>query len=184
MPPSTDHLTVTSTADPERLQPVLRHAVTVVILAALLVAVALLPGAGRTLPGTAVTVGGLATTTVALGLVATLLYANRSVSALVEAHLDGPADVVDDVASAAGNAVGFVAVLVAHWGLAPTVVPLLEPGQVWAYDVAFLGVALLPVAAAALRLFRNADALADHLAGAIRDWRSAGVDGAPDGEQC
>ena len=183
MPSSTDRLALSTELEPATLQPVLRNAVLAGILVGLLFLVAVLPGAGRALPGTGLTVGGLGTSTVATGIVVTILYATRPASRLVRAQLRGPSEVVDDFAGAAGFAVSFVAVLVAHWGLAPAVVPLLGPDRVWMYDAAFLGFALLPTVAIAHRLVRNADVVAEHLTWTVLDWRSAGPDAAPDGER-
>lgn len=179
--PSTP-LAASTDVEPTALQAVLRHAVFAGTLVVLLVAVSVLPGAGRTLPGTGLTVGGLGTATVAAGLVATLLYAVRSVADLVESALRGPPDVVDDLAAAAGYAVGFLAVLVAHWGLTPAALPLLGPERAWAYDAAFLGVALLPTAALAHRLVRNADVLAASLTWTVLG-RPPSREGATGGER-
>lgn len=140
--------------------------------------VTLLPGADRLVPATPVSfvavVGAIATVVIA----ALLLLAAPRIAYLTRRSLEGPVALVDHVASAACWIVVLAAVLVAHSGLAGLVVPLPD-GVAWLYDVAFLLLALPPVAFVAIHLYQGldpgAELLADRLAAAGTDETPAGV---------
>lgn len=182
VPEFDEPLSIATDLRPAPIRGVIRDGFAVGVLLIVAGFVSVLPGAGRELPGTDLAVGALLSAAVALAVVVATLLATSSVGALVEAVLEGPPDVVGDLAAAARYALAFVAVLVAHRGLSPVVVPLLAPGSVWVYDVAFLGFALFPVAAITRRLYRNADAVAEDLAAAaVGTTGSDGGDAVADG---
>lgn len=117
----------------------------------------LLPGAGQAVPGTGIEIGNLVVAAGTVGIVGTLIWAGPEIRAAVVDALSGPTAVVEDAASIARNLVAFAAVLIAHWGLAPVLVPLLE--LPWAYDLGFLLIALVPLAVIAFRLYASLDPL-------------------------
>lgn len=164
MPSTEDRLAVRTDVDATTLQAVIRHGLVIGVLLVVGALVTVLPGASRELPGTAVAIESLLATAVAGAVFAAILLATPAVGALVRACVEGPPDVVDDLAGAARYGLVFVAVLVAYAGFAPTVVPLLAEGTTWMYDVAFLGFALFPVLAIGRRLYRSADPVALELA--------------------
>lgn len=173
MPSSNDRLSVTTDVDPATLHAVIRHALVVGVLLVIGGMVTVLPGSARELPGTPVTVEALLVTTVAAAVFVTILLATPALGALVRSCLDGPPDVVDDLATAARYGLVFVAVLVAYAGFAPVVLPLVDGGSAWTYDVAFLGFALFPLVAIGRRLYRSADPVARELSRALVSTGSA-----------
>ena len=142
----------------DTLRPLVREALIVLALVAFTGLGLLLPGTGQALPGTEIEIGDLVVAAGAVGIVGTLLYAGPQLRSAVVDSLAGPTPVVEDAASIARNLVAFLAVLVAHWGLEPVLVPLLE--LPWAYDLGFLLIAFVPLAVIAYRLYTSIDPLA------------------------
>lgn len=132
-------------------------------LLSLLSLVWLLPGIDRLIPGTPVTFVAIAGAIVTLAIVALLVYLAPAFATLVRSMLDGPQPVVEDVASIVQLLVVFVAILVAHRGLAPVLVPFLD-GVAWMYDVVFFALAFPPLAILAVRVYTSLDPMADVLA--------------------
>ncbi|QPV64589.1 hypothetical protein I7X12_08245 [Halosimplex litoreum] len=135
-------------------------------LAVVLALASLLPGLDLLIPRTSVTLAAVVGALATLAAVALLLYLARALAALTRLALDGPAELVEHLASVAHWTVVLVAVLVAHAGLAPAVAPLIE-GARWAYDSAFLLAALGPLAAVAARLAVAVDPLAELVADGV-----------------
>lgn len=167
MPDEPDRLSIAADVDVGALQAVLRDAFGVGVLVLVAAVVPFLPGATRTIPGVAVTIGALIASVVWLGVVIAILIAAPAVDTLVWAAVDGPAEVVHDLATAARYGLGLVAILLAHRGLAPVVVPFLVSGDAWTYDIVFLGFALVPLVAIGHRLYRDADLVARDAANAL-----------------
>ena len=133
---------------------------------ALLLVVALaslLPGVGRLLPESPFGVLAVAGALTALAVAALLVYLARGLATLVRASLDGPRDVVENLASIVHWVVVLFAVLVVHAGLGAVVTPVLGD-LTWVYDVAFLLVALAPLTVVAARLYVSLDPAAELLA--------------------
>ena len=143
-------------------------------LAVVLALASLLPGLDLLVPRTPVTLAAVVGALATLAVVAVLLYLARALAVLTRLALDGPAAVVEHLASVVHWAVVLGAVLVAHAGLAPAVTPLLG-GAGWVYDVTFLLAALVPLAVVAARLAVAVDPLAELVAD--------GVAGSDDGER-
>jgi len=127
----------------------------------------LLPGLDRLVPGP-VSLVAVAGALVALAVAGLLVYVARGLAALVRLSLDGPRAVVENVASVVHWVVVLLAVLVAHAGLAGVANPLLGDLS-WLYDLAFLLVALVPLAVVAARLYVTLDPAADLLADRVAD---------------
>ncbi|MFP4181846.1 MAG: hypothetical protein ACLFTX_04510, partial [Thiohalospira sp.] len=128
----------------------------------------LLPGAGRSVPGAAVTIRDLIIATGTVAVVVWLARAVPAVSALVRGSLVGSDRLVEDAGRIAAALVVFLAVLIAYRGLAGVAIPtLVARDSVWAYDLAFLTVALVPLAVIANRIRRNLDEVADLVTGAV-----------------
>ena len=163
----TDTLATTDRADTATLEPVVRLALTVLGTAALIGLGLLLPGTDWIVIEPGVSVGDLIVTTGTTGIVAGLLAGGPRVRNFLSARLDGPAEVVASLAAIGATLVDFVAVLIAHWGLAPTLRLLLDPG--WLYDALFAAVAVGLLVVMASRFWRAREplvaALADRLAG-------------------
>lgn len=134
----------------------------------------LLPGIGRVVPGTPVTFVAVLGALVTLAIVSLLLFLAPALATLVRSTLEGPQHVVEDVATIVQLLVVFVAIVVAHRGLEPVIVPLFG-GAGWAYDVLFFALALPPLAVVALLLYVSLDPMAQVLAD--RFDRSSGEGG-------
>lgn len=174
-------ITTTDEIDRTALEPVVREAVVVVGIVLLTFLGTFLPGTGRALPGTEITVGEVVIGLGTLGVVVSLLHGVPAVRDLVAAALDGPSEVAADVASIAGYAVAFLAVLIAHQGFAPALTHLVEVA--WVYDAAFLLVALVPIGGIAYHFAAALDPLARFLTAAILgDCDSPGHDAGVGGE--
>lgn len=150
-----------------------------------LAVVTLLPGVDRLVPFAPVTFAAVATAVVALAVAGVLLYAAPKFAlltrlALGDADAEGDAR-ADRIAENAGGMaywlVVFGAVLVAYRGLAGVAVPVLNDAA-WAYDAAFLFVALVPVVFLVARLTVTVDPLADLVADRVTE---EGCDGERDG---
>jgi hypothetical protein len=118
----------------------------------------LLPGTRYEILATGIAIGDLIVAAGSLGIVSTLIWAGPEIRNCVVESLAGPTEVVEDAAAIARYLVVFVAVLIAHWGFAPVLGPLLE--LPWAYDLGFLLLALIPLAVVAYRLYNSLDPLA------------------------
>jgi len=154
-----DRDTLQNAVGPETVESIGEIVLGVGALAFVVALASLLPGLDLPVPQTPVTlaavVGALATVAVA-GL---LLYLASGLAALTRLALDGPADVVEHVASVVHWLVVLATALVAHAGLAPAVQPLFG-GVGWLYDVTFLLAALGPLVVVAARLSVVVDPLA------------------------
>ncbi|EMA64189.1 hypothetical protein C470_01268 [Halorubrum distributum JCM 13561] len=160
-----------------------------------LAVVTLLPGVDRLVPFAPVTFAAVATAVVALAVAGILLYAAPKFAlltrlALGEADAEGdarPDRIVENAGGVVHWLVVFGAVLVAYRGLAGVAVPVLN-GAAWAYDAAFLFVALVPVVFLVARLTVTVDPLAELVADRVAgddgtaDNDGAGEDGTADGD--
>lgn len=163
-------------------------------LVAVLALASLLPGLDLLVPRTPVTLAAVVGALATLAVVALLLYLASALAALTRLALDGPAEVVEHLASVVHWLVVLAAVLVAHAGLAPAVTPLVD-GAAWLYDLAFLLIALGPLVVVATRLYVAVDPLAELIADSVAgesereaetDERSADADApdwTPDGDR-
>lgn len=128
--------------------------------------VSLLPGIDRLVPGTPVSVlavvGAIASTLVA----AILLYAAQRLAAITRLVLDGPRELIEDVAAIVHWLVVLAAILVAHAGWAALAEPVLD-GFAWAYDVAFLLLSVPILVVLAVRLYVALDPAADVVADSV-----------------
>ena len=159
----TDTQTDASAIEYETVRTIGKLVLTTLSLLFLLSLVSLLPGVDRLIPGTPVTFAAVVGAVVTLAIVALLLYLAPALAKLVRSTLEGPTHVVDDVSDIVQLLVVFVAVLVAHRGLEPAIVPLL--GSVtWVYDVVFFAIALPPLSILAARLYVSLDPMAELLA--------------------
>lgn len=132
----------------------------------------LLPGLDLLLPRTPVTLAAVLGALATVAVVGLLLYLASGLAAMTRLALDGPAEVVEHVASISHWLVVLAAVLVAHAGLAPALAPLL--GEVrWVFDLAFLLLALGPLAVVAVRCYVVLDPLAALVADRVNDGSEA-----------
>lgn len=156
-----DRLLDTDALDERTLKPVVKLVLTAGALLFVWALVSNLPGIDAVVPQTAVTFGAVLGALLTLGIVAVLTVVALKVEPLVVQALTGPRDVVGDAASIAKHVVLFVAVITAHSGFAPLVVPPLAfVGLAWTYDMLFLVVALVPTAVIAIRMANNVDEVA------------------------
>ena len=166
-----DSLSVSDSADRETVRTVTKTLLGAGALLAVAYLLTLLPGVDRLVPRTPVTFAALIGAVVTLAVVALLLAAAPKLAALAWMALDGPTELVENVAGLVYWLVVLAAVLLAHAGLAGALLALFD-GAVWLYDVVFLLLALGPVAVVAACLY----AIVDPAAEALTD-RIAGSDG-------
>ena len=165
----TDRFRFPAQVDRDTVQSVGKLVLATLALIWLLYLVSILPGVDRVIPGTPVTFAAIAGAIATVTIVGLLLYLAPALADLVRSTIDGPAQVVDDVASIVHLFVVLVAVLVAHRGLAQLLVPILEqPAGIenagWMYDVLFLALALPPLAILAARVYVSLDPISELLA--------------------
>ena len=173
----TDRLLNVDAIDERTLKPVVKFLLVAGALFLLWGLVSALPGVGLLIPTTSVTIGAAIGAGLTLALVATLGYVAWALEDLLREALEGPTDVAEDFASLAKHLVLFVAVLVAHRGLAPLVVPGLAAVELaWAYDPVFLLLALVPTTVVVLRMLGNVGEVS-----ALITARFTGADGDYDG---
>ncbi len=146
-----------------------------VALVLLLGLVSLLPGIDRLVPGSPVSFMALVSAVVTIALVSLLISLAPAVKRLVTSALDGPRLLVDDVATIAQLLVVFVAIVIAHRGLAPAIVPLLD-GLAWLYDLAFFLLALPPLAFIVWQVYDSLDPMAELLADRVTTGEDSGDD--------
>lgn len=170
-----------STADSPRadtVKPIVREAIVILGMVAFMALGSILPGTGQEIPGTAISIGDLVVGAGSLGIVGSLLWAGPKLREMVLTNLEGPADALGDAASILRNLAVFVAVLVAHWGFAPVLLPLLESR--WAWDTGFLLFALVPLGVMAYRVYHSLDPLSAFLTAELLG-ESDGRSGEPTG---
>lgn len=159
--PNDTHLALTDEISPDTVKPVVREGIFLLGMIGLLLLGSILPATGRTLPGTDIAVGDAVVGIATLGIVASLLYAAPMLRDLIETSLEGPADIIADIASIGQYVMVFVAVLMAHQGFAPVLIPIIDVN--WIYDLAFLLIALIPLSLIAYRFHGVLDPLAQFL---------------------
>jgi len=164
---------------PETVESITKIVLGVGALAFVLTLASLLPGLELLVPQTPVTLAAVVGALATVAVVGLLLYLASGLAALTRLALDGPAEVVEHVASVVHWLVVLAAVLVAHVGLAPVAKPLLA-GVAWLYDVAFLLVALGPLVVVAARLSAVVDPLASLVAQGVADDGDAEEDSGTD----
>lgn len=151
-----------ASADPETVKTVTKLLLGAGGLVFLLALVSVLPGLDRVVPATPITFASLAVAVLTLGIVAALAYVAPHLETLVRDEVPGRVALATNVGAVVKHLVVLLAVLVAYRGLAGAVVPFLaETGSVWAYDLTFLVLALVPTARIALHLYRGLDPAAD-----------------------
>lgn len=165
----TDRFRFPAQVDHDTVQSVGKLLLATLALIWLLYLASILPGVDRVIPGTPVTFAAIAGAIATISIVSLLLYLAPTLADLVRSTIAGPAQVVDHVASIIHLFVVLVAVLVAHRGLAPLFVPILEQpiGVVnagWLYDILFLALALPPLAILAARVYVSLDPISELLA--------------------
>lgn len=161
-----DTTTISNTVDHGTVRSVAKILLGIPALIFLVWLVSLLPGIDRLLPRTAISIWAILGAVVTVVLVALLVSVAPKLASLTRQALDGPPDVVENLASIVLWGVILVAVLVAHGGLAGVIVPLLG-GISWIYDVTFLLLSVPPVFGIAARLFDSLDPGADLVADVI-----------------
>lgn len=145
--------------EPSVVRPVVRE---LLVVAAILVGIRLgffLPGTNDALFDTAITGNDVILGVGTLGLVASLVYGAPKMNRLVTSMLTGPDRVVGHVGMIAHALVVFFAVLVAHYGFASVVVPVVTAP--WLYDLVFFLIALGPLGIIAYRFYLVLDPVAD-----------------------
>ncbi|MFB6303142.1 MAG: hypothetical protein ABEH78_09820 [Haloferacaceae archaeon] len=163
----------TDAVDERTLKPVVKLLLLVGALFLMWALVTNLPGVDALIPETAVTYGAVLGAAVTLGIVAVLLFVALRLEPLVVQAFAGPREVVSDIASMAKHVVLFVAVITAHSGLTPLVMPSLEAVDLaWTYDMLFLVLALIPTVVIAIRMYGNFDEVATLLTGRMTSSES------------
>lgn len=144
-------------------------------IAFLLWIASLLPGMDRLVPMTSMSLATLLRVVVTVVIVGLLVDLAPGLAALTTLLLSGPRAVVEGVASAVHWLVILAGILVAHRGLEPAFVAMLDGGT-WLYDLVFLVLALPPLAIVAARLYVSIDPTADLVADRLAGASPAGAD--------
>lgn len=155
----------------ELTRPVVKLLVTLVGLFVLEFIVLRLPGVGTVIPELGATVGGIAEAVITLAMVAVLVNFGREIEPRLNRILEGPTEVVQDIAESVKYVVYIFAIVLAYRGLW-VVVPILRLDSL-IYDLAFLLLALVPTAIVAVRIYNNVDDITDVL---TQQVKSATVD--------
>lgn len=156
----------------ELTRPVVKLLVALVGLFVLRFIVRRLPGIDTVIPETWLTVGALANAVLTLAMVAVLVNFGREIEPRLNSVLEGPPDIVGDIAESVKYVVFIFAIVLAYGGLWGVIVPLLLPDE-WIYDLGFLLLALAPTAIVAVRIVNNIDEITDVL---TQQVKSATVD--------
>lgn len=159
----------------ELTRPIIKLLVALIGLFILRFIVTRLPGLETQIPGdTPIAFATLAAAIITLVMVAIIANFGREVEPRLNRVLSGPSDVVADMSEIVKHMVFLVGIFIAYDGISGVVLPFLfpDPGR-WAYDVAFLLVALVPTAIIAHRMFGNIEEITDLL---TQQVKSATVD--------
>lgn len=154
-------VTTTDSLRADTVKPIVREVLVILAMVAFIAVGSILPGTGQEIPGTAISIADLVVGLGSLGIVGSLLWAGPKLREMVRTNLEGPEAVLDDAASIVRYSAVFVAVLVAHWGFAPVLVPILD--SAWAWDTGFLLLVLVPLGVIAYRVYNSLDPLATFL---------------------
>lgn len=159
-----DREALLASVEPEAVKTVVKLLLGMGGLVFLLLLVSFLPGLDRLVPATPITFAGLVIALVTLGIVAVLVYVAPQLETLVQQGFTGDDALATNVAAVVKHLVILLAVLVAYRGLAGAIVPFLaETDSIWADDLSFLVLALIPTALIAIHLYRGLDPAADLL---------------------
>lgn len=176
MPSNTDDATATrqrgfadgrivlESVDPDAFRAAARRLLAVGGVVFVLALLSVLPGMDRTVPQTPLTVLALVVGAGTLVVVRLLVAAAGDVEDVARQALAGPTELRVTAGVVVKHLVVLAAVLIAYSGLAGVFVPLLAPSETaWLYDLAFLGLALVPVAFVTYYLFGALHPTAAHL---------------------
>ncbi len=136
----------------------------------------LLPGAEQLVEPIPLTLGTVLMTIGTLVFVGVLIQMAPFVASVTERTLNNP-DLAGSAGDIARNVVLFLAVIVAHRGLAPALGPLLDVvGIGGVYDIAFLILGILPLLNVAYHLYVAVDPLAALLTQSLTGVEPSGTD--------
>ena len=154
--------------DDETVRPAAKLLLAAGSLVVVLYLLTLLPGVDRLVPGAPVSFAAVVTAIATAAIVWLLWLVAPRLASLTRIAVDGPARIVENLASLVYWLVVLAAVLIAHAGFTGVGVPLLA-GTEWLYDGLFLLAALPPVALIAARLYAlldpSAELIADRVSG-------------------
>lgn len=148
----------------ELTRPIVKLILALIALFVLRFIITNLPGLGTEIPGTPIAFSTLAGGVITLVMVGIILNFGREIEPRIERAVNGPREVVEDMATIAKFLVFLVGIIIAYDGLSSLVLPFLVPDPgTWAYDVLFLLGALIPTIIIAQRMFENLEAMTDLL---------------------
>lgn len=134
----------------------------VVGLLLLLVFVAVLPGVDRVIPGLPITIAGVISALVTLAIVLLLLRVATKAKAVVQRLRLSVPDIAARSAFVVHWTIVFLAVVIAYEGFEAALAPVLtEAGLLWAYDLAFFLLGVVPLGLIGYHLFHLLDPLAE-----------------------
>lgn len=157
--------TQTDDAIEELTRPVIKLLVALVGLFILRFIVGRLPGVGRVIMDPFLTVAAIASAIITLVMVGIIVNFGLEIEPRLNAVLDGPTDVVQDIAEIVKYLTFVIGIYFAHGGLQGVANNFLfdvNSGML-IYDIAFLLIALLPTVIIALRIYNNIDEITDVL---------------------
>lgn len=144
----------------ELTRPVVKLLLSLIGLFVLRFIITNLPGLGSKIPGTPVTFSTLAGGIITIVMVAIIINFGREIEPRIRNVINGPVEVVADMAIITKLLIYLIAIIIAYDGLSSVALPFLVPDPgAWVYDVIFLLGALVPTVIIAQRMFGNLDEL-------------------------
>lgn len=153
----THRLELDWSVEPRLVRPIIRE---LLLITALIVGMQLgfvLPGTNHPLFDTTVTGDDIILGVGTIGVVASLIHGAPNWKQLIWRIIIAPTDIKDNAGRIGYALVLFIAVLVAHYGFAPMLSPVVTVP--WLYDLIFLLIALLPLGSIVYRFYEILDPL-------------------------
>lgn len=141
----------------------------VLVLLLFLLLVSFLPGLDQTIPGLPITVTAIVSALIAVIIALLLLHVAPQLQVFVREILAVPDEIATPAAAIAYWLTIFLTVIVAYEGLAPVIRPILvETGLVWAYELAFFFIGVVPLLLIAYYCAQILDPVTEHFVEKIR----------------
>lgn len=148
----------------ELTRPVVKLLLSLIGLFVLRFIITSLPGLGSDVPSTPITFATLAAGIITVVMVSIIINFGREIEPRLQGVINGPVEVITDMATIVKMAIYLFAIIIAYEGLSSLALPFLvpDPGP-WVYDIVFLLGALVPTVIIGQLMFGNLDELTDLL---------------------
>lgn len=154
---TTHRLELDWSVEPRVVRPVIRELLLITALIVVMQLGFVLPGTNQPLFATTVTGDDILLGIGTVGVVTSLVYGAPDWKQLIRRVIIEPTEIKDNAGHIAYALVLFIAVLVAHYGLAPVLSPVVTVP--WLYDLIFLLIALIPLGIIVYRFYEILDPL-------------------------